>query len=116
MVEVIDLIRLKELRKEIKYTQRDVANHLGITQPAYANYENGSRQADYDTLNKLADLFNVSVDYILGRTDDRQPNNSLDEQLEGVDFALYGETKELSDAQKQDVLKFIKFLKSKDEG
>ena len=73
MEEVIDLIRLKELRKEIKYTQRDVANHLGITQPAYANYENGSRQADYDTLNKLADLFNVSVDYILGRTDEITP-------------------------------------------
>ena len=113
MVEVIDLIRLKELRKEIKYTQRDVANYLGITQPAYANYENGSRQADYDTLNKLADLFNASVDYILGRTDDRQPSNSLDKQLEGIDFALWEEVHDLTDEEKKDIINFVKFTKSK---
>lgn len=113
MIEVIDLIRLKELRKEIKYTQRDVANYLGITQPAYANYENGSRQADYNTLNKLADLFNASVDYILGRTDDRQPSNSLDKQLEGIDFVLWGEVHDLTDEEKKDIINFVKFTKSK---
>lgn len=106
------MIRLKELRSKINYTQKDVAKYLGISQPAYANYENESRQADYDTLDKLATLFNVSIDYILCRTDETNENN-LDEQLEGVDFALYGEIHDLTDAEKEDILNFIKFTKAK---
>ena len=67
------MIRLKTLRNEKGYNQTYVAKQLGITQQAYANYERGARQPDNETLVKLADLFNVSVDYILGRTDDITP-------------------------------------------
>lgn len=58
--------RLKELRKQKKVTQQDVANYLGITRPAYTAYEKGSRNPDYDLLNKLARYFNVTTDYLLG--------------------------------------------------
>lgn len=61
------MIRLKELRIKAGYTQAETAQLLGISQPAYANYERGARQADYDTLSKLAEIFNSSVDYLLGR-------------------------------------------------
>lgn len=64
--------RLKELRKALKQTQNDVANYLGITVSAYGNYELGQREPDNATLAKLADYFDVSVDYLLGR--DEQPN------------------------------------------
>lgn len=67
--------RLKDIRKEQGLLQKDLAAHLGITQQAYANYESGKREPDYDTLAKLADIFNVSVDYLLGRTDDPTPPN-----------------------------------------
>lgn len=107
------MIRLKTLRNEKGYNQTYVAKQLGITQQAYANYERGARQPDNETLVKLADLFNVSVDYILGRTDDRNPNNSLDKQLEGIDFALWGEVHDLTDEEKQDIINFVKFTKSK---
>ena len=60
--------RLVELRKKRDITQDDVAKVLDITRPAYTAYENNRRQPDYDTLNKIADYYNVSIDYLLGRT------------------------------------------------
>ena len=57
----------KSLRKNLNLSQADIAKQLGITQQAYANYERGVREADYNTLNKLAAIFNVSTDYLLGR-------------------------------------------------
>ena len=59
--------RLKELRKQRKETQVDIANYLGISYQAYAHYEAGRRDPDPATLQKLADFFGVSVDYLLGR-------------------------------------------------
>ena len=61
--------RLTEQRKLNKLTQRQVAEFLGIAQPSYIRYENGSSQPTLETLVKLADYFDVSVDYLLGRTD-----------------------------------------------
>lgn len=104
------MIRLKSLRQENGYTQFKVAKHLGITQSAYANYERGARQPDADTISKIADFFHVSVDYLIGRTDDPHPL-SLDEQMEGIEFALYGEIKDLTDEQKQEILDFVRFKK-----
>ncbi|MBE5744813.1 MAG: helix-turn-helix transcriptional regulator [Clostridiales bacterium] len=61
--------RLIEQRKLNKHTQRQVADYLQITQPSYIRYENGSSQPSLETLVKLADFFDVSVDYLLGRTE-----------------------------------------------
>ena len=60
--------RLLEQRKLNKMTQIEVANHLKISQPSYIRYENGSAEPSYDNLVKIADLFDVSIDYLLGRT------------------------------------------------
>ena len=57
----------KNLRAKLNLSQSDVAKQLGVTRQAYANYERGVREADYNTLNKLAVIFNVSTDYLLGR-------------------------------------------------
>lgn len=65
--------RLRYLRKLKNLTQQDLANSLGINRSTYARYETGDHEADYETLNKLADFFDVSVDYILGRTDNPSP-------------------------------------------
>ena len=59
--------RLFALRKECEYTQREVAQMLGISQPSYIRYENGTSQPNLQTLAKIADIFDVSVDYLLGR-------------------------------------------------
>ena len=59
--------RLIELRKINNLTQRQVANCLGISQPSYIRYENGKSEPTLNNLVKLADIFDVSTDYLLGR-------------------------------------------------
>lgn len=63
------MIRLKELREKRKLSQVRVAMDLNMNQTSVSRYETGEREADYDTLIAFADYFGVSVDYLLGRTD-----------------------------------------------
>jgi len=60
--------RVKELRKARKMTQRQMAEALGITERSYQRYE-AENNPNNETLIKLADFFDVSTDYLLGRTD-----------------------------------------------
>lgn len=62
-------IRLKECRVACGYTQKEVAESLGVSQPVYSRYETGVCGCTYIQLAKLCDLFDVSADYILGRVD-----------------------------------------------
>ena len=61
--------RLKELRKSRNISQLKLALDLNMNQNTISRYENLERQADYKTLIRFADYFNVSLDYLLGRTD-----------------------------------------------
>ncbi len=62
-------MRLKELRKSKNMTQQRLAIELNMNQNTLSRYETGERQADYQTLIIIADYFNVSIDYLLERTD-----------------------------------------------
>lgn len=62
--------KLKEVRKSSNYTQKDVYTYLKTSANGYASYEQGRTEPNLDTLSKLADFFNCSVDYLLGREDD----------------------------------------------
>jgi len=66
------MIRLAELRKEKNLSQKEIARVLQITQQAYSNYENGRREPDYNMLKKIADLYKVSLDWLL--------NNEIQEE------------------------------------
>lgn len=61
--------RLTEQRRLNQLTQKQVAEYLKISQPSYIRYENGSAEPNFENLSRLADLFDVSVDYLLGRSD-----------------------------------------------
>ena len=61
-------IVFKSLRTASKYTQQEIADKLGISRSTIGMYETGAREPDYDTLEAIADLFNVDIDYLLGRT------------------------------------------------
>ncbi|MBQ7043361.1 MAG: helix-turn-helix transcriptional regulator [Clostridia bacterium] len=61
-------MRLKELRTAKGISQLKLAIDLNMNQNSISRYENGIRQADYATLIKFADYFNVSIDYLLERT------------------------------------------------
>ena len=66
--------RLRQLRKENRLTQQSVADRLGVKLRTYQYYESDTEQShrpDLETLAALADLYGVSVDYLIGRTDAR---------------------------------------------
>lgn len=65
--------RLKSLREERGLFQSDIAKVLGISVAAVGFYENEKRDMSPDTILKLAEYFNVTTDYLLGKTDLRQP-------------------------------------------
>ena len=65
--------RLKELREDKDLLQKDMAKILGITQRNYSYIETGYTALTEEILNKLADYYNTSIDYILYRTDERKP-------------------------------------------
>ncbi len=62
-------LRLKKLRKELGKTQEEVANDLGLQRITYAQYEIDRREADYETLQKIADYYKTTTDFLLGRND-----------------------------------------------
>jgi len=67
-------MRLKYLRKQRKLSQMKLAMDLNMNQNTISRYENGTHEADYATLIKLADYFGVSIDYLLERTDNPEIN------------------------------------------
>lgn len=66
--------RLKQLKNERNLLQKDIADSIGISLRAYQYYESGERKPDIDILEKLADYYGVSADFLLGRTEKREIN------------------------------------------
>ena len=64
--------RMRELRKERKETQRQVADAIGVTDRQYQRFETGEQKPGFDSLLALADHFGVSLDYLAGRSDRRE--------------------------------------------
>lgn len=67
--------RLAKARAEKGLSQYQAAEQLGFSRGQLANYEQGTREPDYETLTLLADYFNVSIDYLLGRTNVKRPSD-----------------------------------------
>lgn len=67
-------MRLKELREKRHISQLKLGMNLSLNQNSISRYETGEREADYATLILIADYFNVSIDYLLERTDNPEVN------------------------------------------
>lgn len=65
--------RIRDLRVDRNYTQQQIADYLGVKQNTYSQYEIGVLNYPLDVVIKLADLYEVSVDYLLGRTSVQKP-------------------------------------------
>ena len=59
--------RLKELRKQRNITMKELGSKLNLAESTISLYESGKREADYQTLKRLSEFFNVSIDYLLGK-------------------------------------------------
>lgn len=69
--------RLKELRENQCMKQSDLADYLNVSRQSVGGYENGTTEPPMDIIIKIADKFNVTCDYLLGRTDEKYNFNSL---------------------------------------
>lgn len=104
--------REKLKQKDPKWTQDYVASLIDVARPTYTAYENGTKQPPMDTINKLADLFLVNTDYLLGRTDSPKKETSAD--IEEVDPKISMFFKDFASAPKErqeEMLRFWKFIK-----
>ena len=100
--------RLKLLRLEIKLTQKEIAEKLGISQQAYAVWETGKRNPNQKTLNILSDFFNVSTDYLLGNTDIKN-QKQFDEDLEkSLDTFKSFDGKPMYDEDREKIREFLR--------
>jgi transcriptional regulator with XRE-family HTH domain len=97
---------LKTLRSEKGISQASLASLLGLSQQAIAKWETGNSEPDSDMLNKLASFFSVSVDYLLGRTNVRNSNNSTDEFPPEAQVLMRSVAK-LTDKQKEIIKKLV---------
>ena len=97
--------RLRSLREEQGLYQKDLAFKLDLTQKTISNYENNERFPDQKTLSKIADLFNVSIDFLLDRTDIRNPMEIV--AAHRTDDPMT----DLPESDKKSVLAFIKLVK-----
>lgn len=95
--------RIKELRVEKHLLQSDVAKYIGKSERIVGFYEKGERDPNTDTLLKLSELFDVSVDYILGKSDIK---NSKTINLDDIDIAFASGLKGLN-KENQETLKNI---------
>lgn len=99
--------QLKELRKRTPHlTQMDMAKELGIAKTTYASYEQGKRTPDIETQNKIADFFDVSLDYLHGR----EPQNTFSAKQMTVAAHI---DEEVTEEQMEDILNYIDFIKQK---
>lgn len=98
--------RLTQLREELGLTRKEVAEKLNIDQTTYGKYELSKRQPDYETLQRIASFFCVSVDYLLGRTNVRNSNNSP-EDFPAEAQVLMRSVAKLTDKQKEIIKKLV---------
>lgn len=110
------MIRLRALRQEQNISMKQLGDIFGMAESTISLYENEKRKIDTDMLIKFANYFNVSTDYLLGITDER--NSSSDNDDIGFDdftYAMHNETKELTEDDKQMLLGMAKMLKKRVE-
>lgn len=112
---------LKELRKERNLSAQNVADGCQMSLGVYKKYESGERGVGTPALVKLADFYNVSTDYLLGRPDAKPPKSPIDTfaksaNLKELEKLLIKEYLKLSDKQRSSVIDFMeKIIKAEEE-
>lgn len=109
-------MRIRTIREEKQMRQADVAEVLQITASAYGHYEQGKREPDFQTLKKIAALFEVRLSYLLGETDDQRPFSQAQHAAEPAEELYFNKIKgfeELDEEGQKKAQEYIEFLKLK---
>lgn len=114
MKELREMIR--DLREDRDLKQKTVATHLGISQQTYSNYENGHREIPTWAVIALANYYKVSTDYLLGTDSDYPGSTNLSSAyLDNITMhdVMY-DLQNLKQEDRQDLMKYIRYLKHND--
>lgn len=109
--------RLRNLRIEKNLTQEEFGKIFNMPKSRISQYETNKRQTDDETKKIFADYFKVSVDYLLGRTDIKNPESlTIDEEFQSLlndpeTLVAFKDFQNLTDTDKQEIINFIKFKK-----
>mgnify|MGYP000992660987 FL=1 len=87
--------RLKTLRKQVKLTQAQIAEKIDISQQAYASWEHGAKKPTQENLIKIAQVLNVSVDYLVGNSEEKP------DELDNIELLFRMNSKGLTDEEKE---------------
>ena len=87
--------RLKTLRKQVKLTQTQIAEKLDISQQAYASWERGVKKPTQENLVKIAQVLNVSVDYLVGNSEEKS------DELDNIELLFRMNSKGLTEEEKE---------------
>lgn len=94
-------MKLKEMRAKRNLTQQQVADYIGCSSVVYSRYESGTRQPSIEVLLRLADLFGVTVDILLGRSDQR------DGSLSEYEIELLAAARNADERAREDALQML---------
>ena len=106
--------RVEALAAKEHITIKNMLIDLNMSLGSFSNWKKRGNIPSGEAVSKIAKYFNVSTDYLLGNTDIPTPP-SLDEQMDGIEFALFGEIKDLTDEQKQEILDYVRFKQQQNE-
>jgi len=108
--------RIKQSRINKKLKQYELANKLCVSQSTVAGWESGARKPDTDMLSQLANILDVTTDYLLGNSEDPTTENTPDISDSDIKFALFGDVSNITDAQFEEVKRYARYLKERDRG
>lgn len=100
--------RIKQLREENNWTQLELSRKMNCAISSIAMYESETRKPSMEVLIKLSEIFNCSIDYLLGKSDIRNPEEQLKQEFE---FAYHKDMEGLSEEEIADALRFYKKIK-----
>ncbi|MGN9864670.1 helix-turn-helix domain-containing protein [Bacillus swezeyi] len=107
--------RLKFLREKAGLTQKFVAQKIGVKNNTLSSYESGKRQPDYETTKKLADLYDVSIDFLLtGKEHENSSDDMWKELLNPKTQVLFKDLKDAPEEKIDELIQFWEFIKNRD--
>ncbi|QEO08484.1 helix-turn-helix transcriptional regulator [Bacillus paralicheniformis] len=108
--------RLKYLRQKAGFTQKFVAQKIGVKNNTLSSYESGKRQPDYETTKKLADLYDVSIDFLLtGKEHEGSSDDMWKELLNPKTQVLFKDLKDAPEEKIDELIQFWEFIKNRDK-
>lgn len=107
---------LKDLREARHITQSQLAEYLQVSRPTIAGYETKNRQPDFEKLEKIADFFQVSIDFLISGTESANVELHVNKQIDEneLDRDVIMAYRKLSLESKQDTLKYVELLRLRD--